>query len=139
MIDYKDLKELAEEHKQKITFAGCLVLMFLIGFGSGNVWGPDQKNKKQNETQAKYTTTMPQNKEISKEADVPAKTTGDTTPTTESKNTEPKTCTKIKGNISSKSKIYHIPGGAFYERTQEEMCFETEAEAQSAGFKKSSR
>lgn len=48
------------------------------------------------------------------------------------------TCS-IKGNISGKNKIYHVSGGAFFERTQEEMCFETEAEAQAAGFIKSSR
>lgn len=46
---------------------------------------------------------------------------------------------KIKGNISSKSKIYHMPGGAFYKRTVPEMCFESEAEAQTAGFRKSQR
>lgn len=45
----------------------------------------------------------------------------------------------IKGNISGNNKIYHIIGGAFYERTQEEMCFNSETEAQSAGFIKSSR
>lgn len=45
----------------------------------------------------------------------------------------------IKGNISGKSKIYHLQGGAFYERTQEEMCFQTESEAEAAGFIKSSR
>ncbi len=45
----------------------------------------------------------------------------------------------IKGNISGKNKIYHLKGGAFYDRTQEEMCFQTEAEATAAGFVKSSR
>ncbi len=45
----------------------------------------------------------------------------------------------VKGNVSGKNKIYHIQGGAFYERTQEEMCFQTEAEATAAGFVKSSR
>lgn len=45
----------------------------------------------------------------------------------------------IKGNISSSGKIYHIPGGAFYNRTIPELCFTTEAEAQSAGFRKSMR
>ena len=44
---------------------------------------------------------------------------------------------KIKGNISSSSKIYHLPGGAFYKRTVPEMCFDTESQAQSAGFRKS--
>ncbi|HMR55591.1 MAG TPA: hypothetical protein PKD34_03310 [Candidatus Doudnabacteria bacterium] len=43
----------------------------------------------------------------------------------------------IKG---SKSKIYHVPGGAFYERTiNPDKCFNSEAEAQAAGYTKSSR
>lgn len=46
---------------------------------------------------------------------------------------------KIKGNISSSGKIYHMPGGSFYSRTNPEICFNTEAEAQAAGFRKSSR
>lgn len=46
---------------------------------------------------------------------------------------------KIKGNISSSNKIYHLPGGAFYARTVPEMCFNTEAEAQAAGFRRSQR
>lgn len=45
----------------------------------------------------------------------------------------------IKGNISGKNKIYHLPGGSFYARTQAEMCFQTEAEAKTAGFRKSQR
>jgi micrococcal nuclease len=44
---------------------------------------------------------------------------------------------KIKG---SSSMIYHMPNGAFYSKTTKPIrCFDTEAEAQSAGFKKSSR
>jgi hypothetical protein len=44
---------------------------------------------------------------------------------------------QIKG---SSSMIYHVPGGAFYERTTHPIrCFETEAQAQAAGFRKSSR
>ena len=44
---------------------------------------------------------------------------------------------KIKG---SASQIYHVPSGAFYERTTKPVaCFDTEAEAQAAGFRKSSR
>jgi hypothetical protein len=43
----------------------------------------------------------------------------------------------IKGN--STSKIYHIPGGAFYERMKSPTCFRTEEEAKKAGFRRSSR
>jgi len=43
----------------------------------------------------------------------------------------------IKG---SSSKIYHLPGGAFYDRTTKPArCFYTTAEAESAGFRKSAR
>ena len=46
---------------------------------------------------------------------------------------------QIKGNISSSDKVYHLPGGSFYNRTTAEQCFNSEAEAQAAGFRKSSR
>jgi competence protein ComEC len=42
----------------------------------------------------------------------------------------------IKGNINSKGeKIYHLPGGAYYEKTIPEEWFRTEQEAQDAGFR----
>ncbi|WP_027091598.1 phospholipase D family protein [Cohnella thermotolerans] len=44
---------------------------------------------------------------------------------------------KIKGNINSKGdKIYHVPGGAQYDKTKAEALFCTEAEAEAAGFRK---
>jgi micrococcal nuclease len=45
---------------------------------------------------------------------------------------------KIKGNANSK--IYHVPGGAYYEKTQDNIVwFCTEEEAQAAGYRKSKR
>jgi len=47
---------------------------------------------------------------------------------------------KIKGNINSKGeKIYHVPGGQFYDVTIAEEMFCTEEEAQAAGYRKSKR
>lgn len=43
----------------------------------------------------------------------------------------------IKGNASSM--IYHVPGGAYYDRTKPEKCFSTESAAQAAGYRKSKR
>ncbi|MFD5215763.1 cell wall-binding repeat-containing protein [Microbacterium sp. NPDC058345] len=43
----------------------------------------------------------------------------------------------IKGNASSM--IYHVPGGAFYTRTNPEECFRTEAAAKAAGYRRSQR
>ena len=47
-------------------------------------------------------------------------------------------CTgKIKG---ASSLIYHVPGDAFYKRTMNTIrCFDAEAQAQAAGFRKSSK
>jgi hypothetical protein len=42
---------------------------------------------------------------------------------------------KIKGNISGSNRVYHKPGGSSYNRTKPEACFNTEAEAQAAGFR----
>ncbi len=50
-----------------------------------------------------------------------------------------KTC-RIKGNISGSKKTpkktYHTPNSGWYNRLKYEKCFETEKEAQKAGFKK---
>lgn len=55
--------------------------------------------------------------------------------------TQPSNATgKIKGNINSKGeKIYHVPGGAYYDITDAEEYFDTEEEAQAAGYRRSSR
>jgi endonuclease YncB( thermonuclease family) len=45
---------------------------------------------------------------------------------------------EIKGN--QRSRIYHVPGGAFYEQTRASVrCFKSEADAQAAGFRRSAR
>jgi hypothetical protein len=43
----------------------------------------------------------------------------------------------IKGNASSR--IYHVPGGQFYDRTNAEECFASESSAQDAGYRASQR
>lgn len=43
----------------------------------------------------------------------------------------------IKGNASSM--IYHMPSGAYYSRTNPEMCFTTEKAAKQAGYRRSLR
>lgn len=46
----------------------------------------------------------------------------------------------IKGNLSSTGeRIYHVPGGAYYNNTIAEVCYITEADAQADGFRRSSR
>lgn len=46
----------------------------------------------------------------------------------------------IKGNKSSSGeRIYHVPGGEFYDRTDPERCYATEADAQANGYRRSQR
>jgi hypothetical protein len=42
----------------------------------------------------------------------------------------------IKGNQSG---IYHVPGGAYYDVTDPEECFATEADARAARYRASER
>lgn len=56
----------------------------------------------------------------------------------------PQVACEIKGNVGSSGNIYHLPGGAYYDRvkvdtSQGDMWFCTEEEAIAAGFRKSSR
>ena len=88
----------------------------------------------QNQIQLDYSTEQPKSQNTS--------INNDSNPTVnpvDSINLDPANCSAIKGNVSGSNKTYHVPGGSFYDRTTPEMCFATEAEAQAAGFTKSSR
>lgn len=57
---------------------------------------------------------------------------------------EPRQSCLIKGNISRNGRIYHLPGGRYYERTRittskGERWFCSEAEARAAGWRRSKR
>ncbi len=53
---------------------------------------------------------------------------------------EPEEFLLIKGNKNARGElIYHVPGGAFYERTNPVELFRTEEEALQKGYRKSSR
>ncbi|MEZ4180663.1 MAG: hypothetical protein R3B41_04130 [Candidatus Doudnabacteria bacterium] len=135
-----------EKIDNKIKILALFVFLQISSFGlglySGRQLTPSQAvnldklqsnyTTKDLELQANQNQPNPTNTNISSKAN-----NSSTTQPNSTKNGD--NCTKIKGNISSKSKIYHMPGGAFYNRTQAEMCFDTEQQALAAGFVKSSK
>lgn len=126
-----NFKELVKTHQSKIVLTIGFLLTAMLGFGLGKIStvrlnAPEVKveqafdspiNNSQNSPTVQSAVT--QNANLSGKLDCKA---------------------KIKGNINTKGeRIYHVLGGAFYARTNPEMCFNTEAEALAAGFRKSSR
>jgi hypothetical protein len=126
--------EFLKIHQQKLAMAMGYALVFLLAFGLGRI-----------------TVTLPVPPEIKVEepADLSqsndsaevmgAQSAGEGAQTGGANPQNGQCAGKIKGNIGSSGKIYHMPGGAFYDRTQAEACFATEEQAKAAGFRKSSR
>ncbi|HAG27177.1 TPA: hypothetical protein DCG61_00120 [Patescibacteria group bacterium] len=117
------MNKLMETHKPKLKILALVCLVQLGSFGaglySGHTYWPKQSVQ----------VALPNYTTENVKAPKPTAPTNTTQPT-------PNTECNIKG---SKSRLYHLPGGAFYDRTNPQVCFETEAEAQAAGYTKSSR
>lgn len=117
------IKNFAEKWKPVLAAVICLVLVFVAGFSVGQNYDQVGSQSVQNRSTNTNYTTKPV-----EEIKTTAKPTQANAMSTEE-------C-KVKG---SKSKIYHLPGGSFYNRTNAAQCFATEDDAISAGYTKSSR
>jgi hypothetical protein len=118
-----DIKKFLITYQQKIALTIGYILVAILGFGLGQI--------------TSFTLDAPKI-EIVEQFNAPQVNTTQNTGSVQSSSVD--NCEgKIKGNISSSSRIYHMPGGSFYNRTNAEMCFDTEQEAQDAGFRKSQR
>ncbi len=144
MINYNEIKEKIGERKPKLVYASFVLVAFLVGFGAGRA-NPERDRNSQKYTNYNTSETStkveakPENSKTTEATSSETKTASDAKTTSGSGQTSENTCTGIKGNISGKTKTYHIPGGSFYARTQEEQCFKTEEEAVAAGFTKAKR
>jgi hypothetical protein len=114
-----DYKNFFKNHQYKIVLSIAFVLVGLLGFGLGQIYSTDS--------------TVPEIA-IEEVFSSPA----NYTPIVSGTQSQSTACSGgIKGSASL---IYHVPGGAFYDRTTNPIrCFQTEEEAITAGFKKSSR
>ncbi len=128
----------------KFVYGIGLILMFFIGFGTGHFTKP-QSNK--NNLPSNYTTKSQAAPATAEGGTAVGQVEAATATATDAKaqtqaglpakaNATAGDCT-IKGNPSSK--IYHVPGGAFYDRLKSPVCFSSEAGAKTAGYRKSSR
>lgn len=133
-MNYEKIKIWTREHKQQGILVASFVLVFLVGFGAGKA---QENSTKKTSTQLHNTTDIRENTEIPT-TEVAKETTIAQPKESQIQNIAGAECI-VKGNISGKNKIYHIKGGAFYERTQAEQCFSTESEAVASGYRKSSR
>ena len=132
MIDIKKLLN-SEKIKPLAVAATCFATVFAVGYAAGKSVGTTAEPAKR--SLSNYTT----NTATHAKPTTPT-TRGDTTPANSSLSANTNTSNTGECHIKgSKSKTYHIPGGAFYERTSPAACFASEEEAQSAGYKKSSR
>jgi hypothetical protein len=124
---YELYKDWVLENKEKILYGISCLLIFFVGFGTGKV----EKYYTGNKMQSNYTTNKSNKQiEILGEAD-------NTKAKNDTNNANATQSCIIKG---TSSKIYHLPGGAFYDRvTKPAACFNSEDEAVTAGYRKSSR
>ena len=139
MPTYEEIKNWLKEkeNKNKLVVSVSFVLIFVVGFGTGRY--EKQIRRDVYKPQTNYTTKAGE-KPVVGAANPPLGTAqggGGEKVAVAATGTAVTLCV-IKGNISSSKKIYHVKGGAFFERTNAEMCFNTEAEAIAAGFVKSS-
>lgn len=157
-MSYELLKEKFNTYRPQATLLFGFMLVFLVGFGVGRL-APTSRKADISKDYSNYSTktpaktTRPTTTTAEAEGQVQAAVTEEAAKDPEpqqqagaqkeqvkSKPHPPSGVCGIKGNISAKGdKIYHIPGGAFFDRVKPEQCFSTETEAKAAGFRKSSR
>jgi len=146
-MGYENFKKFVVDHRTQLTTLLACTVMFVVGLGTGKTLGR-QPNANIVPPPADYsakTEVKPDaerdnvNKSPLKAAPVPHETEVPTPAPEASNKPVPGQPCIVKGNISGSNKIYHVKGGASYEKTTPEACFNTEAEAVAAGFRKAKR
>lgn len=132
MVEYQTIKKIISQNRVTLILGAGYILVFGLGFGVGKYDQAWQKHITRLQTNYNIQTassTKVNETSIADEPTVFAETVAGTT----------SPCV-IKGNISTNGKkIYHVPGGSFYNRVNPEQCFLTEDAARASGFVKSSR
>lgn len=123
-----DYRELIKTHQQKIVLVIGYMLVGFLAFGLGRLTAAKKEAPEIRVEQVNLPTNY---------TPAVAGLQTNTAPIQATATTADNCAGKIKG---SSSMIYHVPGGSFYDKTTHPTrCFDTEAQAQTAGFRKSSR
>ena len=145
-MNYENFKKFVADHRTQLTTLLACAVMFIVGFGTGRAL--DRPNANIVPPPADYSAKVNVKPDAEGESvSKPATKASPTPSATETPVSAPEANNKpvpgqpcvVKGNVSGSSKIYHVKGGASYEKTTPEACFDTEAEAQAAGFRKAKR
>ena len=125
------LKELIKTHQQSLALSVGYILVFILAFGLGRITAFKYNVP---EIRIEESFNLPESLPVNNTANAGVVQSANVDNSAQ----KPIDCAgKIKG---SSSMIYHLPDGAFYSRTTNPIkCFDTEAEATAAGFRKSSR
>lgn len=146
MITYERIKVWGRDNRTPIVCVVAFVVIFFVGVGVGKL--PRSSASKTSSNYSNYSIKkqsaaekpLPATKES--EDALPAKSTEPTPPlsaaaTSQVFGASTNGICLIKG---TKSRIYHVKGGAFYDRvTNPVVCFKTEDEARAAGYRKSTK
>jgi len=140
MKSYEEIKTWCNDNKNSLVVGFCMVLVFVVGFGTGSYNKKSVSNQAQSASQQQY---YNKNTQTAPKAQAEAADTagaGETQAQSQVLAASTTADCLIKGNISSKGeKIYHVPGGSSYKIVKPEQCFNTEKEALDAGFRKALR
>lgn len=135
-MGFDKLKIFISEHKPQLRIFLVAALMFIVGFGTGRAWNkPKVPDSTQQSNYNVNINVKPETSESPAATIIEPKDDNSLTP----QKPQPGQPCVVKGNISGSSKIYHIKGGASYDKVSPEACFNTETEAQAAGFRKAKR
>ncbi len=123
------IKDFLKTNQQLIVLCIGYVLVASLGFGLGRLSMIRQQQTPEIRVEEAFTAPTNYSPNISG-----VQTGTEVVPST-------KAAINCDGKIKvSSSGIYHLPGGAFYKKvTKPIRCFDTEAEAKAAGYRKSSR
>jgi hypothetical protein len=133
--------EFLTKNQQKIAIIVGYVLVFILAFGLGQIVAirpaPPQITIEEPNGGLQTNFNLPIDKMQSQSAQTSPPSKGSQSYSVGFAPVNGSCNGKIKG---SASRIYHVFGGAFYDKTTKPVwCFNTEDEAKSAGFRKSAR